>query len=885
MLNKALSENLEKTEDVQIQFSDEISKHKADKAKFRDINFLPKTPVKPEDKQIITSSVEWDRVEKIYEQCTNVDNRNCEIRRGALKDDALIAVFSALLNDHDKIMDWFKQPIDIASGIICVNIPFKGKKVSIIVDTKVPKQDGKPLLSKPVRAGFPWSCFIEKALAKLLGSFSALEQLTVKEILFHIFGYSSKTIMAPSASDRLLEEVGNLIKQSSVAFVTIGDSKDSDEAGLNPGSTFIIQNVIRNKSIFVLLFNPGKKRRFISTFEERIDKWKQDAKFPKVKDDAFVFRASAIQKYTESVIIGSPAVRSQVETKLSAEIKEGQTICEKQYALKSDKFANINFIVECNKPCLHEVTILENGRLKARFSTSDTIDFFMVRTDPEKSYKIAFSASEPCVINSTLCTDSAFTTNEEEYKADPLMQVGTGLLICGKTDGRYPNEPSNLACLPQWKVTFTEPGKISCRIINKTICEAKHYFFLAGYNGERFRVKGDGYYSEHFVEGNKDAAEWEFEITDVSKPYVFGCYRGQANVSSTFDFELHAEKPLVIEKLEYINQNMNIATIDDKIASSKYDCRSPISGNPGITRLKQWVLKVDQEQKVFVSIEHDEGKHSVCIQEGEMRINHFAAYDHYLFESDSKYDVFEFNAKAGAYTVAVIREPIKAVTEYKVNFYSNANLTVKQLPTLTTEKCRVFSRDVRFQENEGDAFFPMETTEIPEKQYYLVVPKSGILIGNIEPNSTQDESTYCLYIEDNDGKRIKEINTSHNSEHAIGNKEAKEWFTFEVKCDDEKGAILTFCVTRKGATRRASVAVRFFSQNNLSISSAQNDLSEDMKADFVKATKETPAAATTTSLSRRASLSEATRSAKTLPSAKENSSKQNVPQSNCCLLF
>jgi len=107
---------------------------------------------------------------------------------------------------------------------------------------------------------------------------------------------------------------------------------------------------------------------------------------------------------------------------------------------------------------------------------------------------------------------------------------------------------------------------------------------------------------------------------------------------------------------------------------------------------------------------------------------------------------------------------------------------------------------------------------------------------------------------------IKEVNPSHNSEHAIGTKETKEWFTFEVKCDEEKGSILTFCVTRKGASKRASVAVRFFSQINLSISSAHNDLTEDMKADFMKAAREAPV--TSNNVSRRASYSEATRSAK-----------------------
>ena len=886
MLSKALAENLEKTINVQNDYCSEIGKHKADKTKFRDFDFLPKLPPKPCDKELL-NGVEWERVEKVYEQCTNTEIKNLEIRRGLIKDDALIAVLSAIFTDHNKIMEWFQDPIEIGTGIICVNIPFRGQIVSVVVDSKVPRFEGKPVLSKPVRGGFPWCAFIEKAFAKLLGSFKALEQLDVKEILYHIFNYSSKTIISANVTDRFLEETGSNIKQNSVAFVTIGNSKDSEEAGLLPGSTYVLQNVSKNKGVYVLLYNPGGKRRFMSTFEERLDKWKQDARFPKVKDDAFVLRSNALQKYTQSVIVGSPAVHSQTEVKLEAKIESGQKIASKQFKLKSEKFANINFIVECQESVLHDITVFEVDRLKARLSTKDPIDFFTIRTDPEKYYTVVFTADSECSLTATLGTDSAFTTEEEDYKPNPLQAVGTGHLICGKTDGRSPKLPSSVSCLPQWSLHFTAPGKIIFRVINKSLCESKHYFFLAQTGGEKLVNEGDFFYQEHIIEGNQDSGEWSIDITDVSKDYVFGCYRPVSVLNSVYDFEVLAENPLEMKRCQTYADVENSVVLDEKFNSTKNDRRSPIAGNQGITIIHQYILNVDQSAKVFVTLDHDDGKHMLCIQEGDKRINHFGQATHYFFESNSRFDTFEFDAKPGPYTVAFVREPIKAQTEVKASFYSNAELTIRQLPKLSTEKCHVFSRDVRFRENEGAAgFFPMDTTDIPENQYYLVIPESTMLIGNIETNSTSDDAQYCLYMEENDGKLLKEINTSHISEHAITLKDTKEWFTFDVNCEEGNGTIITFTVTKKGnSANRTSVAVRFFSQVNLQILSAHEDLQEDMKKEIILSTKEAAA----NSSKKLSSANDTSRSMKDTGNnhgnSKEGTPAQGASNSTCCLLI
>ena len=882
MLAKVLAEKAEASQTVHNDFCAEIGKHKTDKTKYRDFEFIPKMPINPNDKPIL-GKCEWERIEKVYEQPTNFDFKNTEIRRGNLKDDALIAVLSVLMNDKEKIMSWFQAPLDVQAGIICVNIPYHGKIAPICIDTKMPRSEGKPILSKPLRPGFPWSACIEKALAKLLGSFSAVEKLTVKEILYHFFDYSSRTILSPCVNDRLLEEVSESIKKDHVSFITVEKTKESEEAGLAPGSTYILQSVTRNKSLYTLLFNPGGKRKFISTFEERIDKWKQDARFPKVKDDYFVFRASAIQKYTHSLIDAYPSPKSSISNQIAAKVEEGSTFCQKQYALKSDKFANINFIVEATDSTVHDITILEDGRLKFRNSTRDTIGFFTIRTDPEKGYVIQISSDKPVEIKMSLGSDSTFTITEEELKQNPLQKVGTGILITGKTDGRTPNPPSNVACLPQWCIKLSEPTKLTFRIINKTICDACHYFFLAATEGERLRTKGTLFYDEHQIEGNKDALEWNVELNDVSKNFVFGCYRQISSLNTSFDFEILGEKPFELNMFPEFDSTMSSCMFEDKIPNGKNDGRSPKAGFPGVARLHQWLLNVPQDAKIFIEFEHDEGKHCLAIQEGSQRINHFGFANNEFFESLTSYDTFDFDAKAGKYAFCVIRELGKQPSEFKVKLHSTAEITCKAMSPLNPDKCHVYSRDIRFQEGEGGSFFPFETTAIPEKQYYLVVPEPVNLIGNIETNSSQDEGTYCIYIEENDGKLIKEINTTHGSEHAICNKDAKEWFSFPVACQAGVGTVLTFVVTKKESTKRSSVAVRFFAHRTLTILKAEEDLTEEAKTGEIEKARSTNPADAAKTFSPQVKDGEITKSTKTLPDANAQNTQQN--QSTCCLLI
>jgi hypothetical protein len=202
---------------------------------------------------------------------------------------------------------------------------------------------------------------------------------------------------------------------------------------------------------------------------------------------------------------------------------------------------------------------------------------------------------------------------------------------------------------------------------------------------------------------------------------------------------------------------------------------------------------------------------------------------------------------------------------------------------LSTEKCFVFSKDIRFQEGEGGAFFPMETSTVPDKQYYLVVPEPLVLVGNVETNSSQDEASYCVYVEENDGKIIKDINTTHRSEHVICNKDSKEWFTFPVLCEPGEGRVLTFAVTKKDNKRRSSVAVRFFARRTLSILQADEDLTEEnMKEELEKARTTNPADAFKTfgQMGREGDVS---KSMKALPDANAQNPRQN--QSTCCLLI
>ena len=111
-----------------------------------------------------------------------------DIKQGVCPDCFCITAIGALTVYPECLRRLFLPPALSPSGVYCVQFFHRGRWVPVIIDDWVPcspKNRHKPLFARS-RTNHPWPVLIEKAYAKLYGSFEALVGGNTAEALFSL---------------------------------------------------------------------------------------------------------------------------------------------------------------------------------------------------------------------------------------------------------------------------------------------------------------------------------------------------------------------------------------------------------------------------------------------------------------------------------------------------------------------------------------------------------------------------------------------------------------------------------------------------------------------------------------------------------------------------
>jgi len=134
-----------------------------------------------------------DQVDTV-QQNPLVDGSYCDLRdliQGHFSMSWLAVALCAVGTEH---MDRIKKIIqgDYESGVYAVTLKYQGKKIVVLVDDYVPVDSaGAPAFIRPIQHNVIWPCILEKAFAKLLGSYSALTAANGSRRALHGFNKSS----------------------------------------------------------------------------------------------------------------------------------------------------------------------------------------------------------------------------------------------------------------------------------------------------------------------------------------------------------------------------------------------------------------------------------------------------------------------------------------------------------------------------------------------------------------------------------------------------------------------------------------------------------------------------------------------------------------------
>lgn len=257
-----------------------LKNYKKTKEKFYDLNFHPQRHLNETEISFDDISIEWKRIDEVYEaplfdeKLINIDY----VQQGELGDCSFICAVSRIARDPVLVSDLFDRTSDIVLGPIINSINIEcgavviffhafGRETPVLIDTLIPfnRYTMLPIFSRPVsRKVSPWFCLVEKAFAKLQGSYSNIIGVSFTDSIYYLVGYDKHSISFSEPFKKTpFEKIEKYLKKGAVMNAVINSSEikftnnQINEVGLIPDHSYLIEKAIVYKGLkFLLLRNP-----------------------------------------------------------------------------------------------------------------------------------------------------------------------------------------------------------------------------------------------------------------------------------------------------------------------------------------------------------------------------------------------------------------------------------------------------------------------------------------------------------------------------------------------------------------------------------------------------------------------------------------------------
>lgn len=219
----------------------------------------------PENHVKLDSSSNWDRIDDYYPApLFQPDLINSDfILQGNLENCHLAAAFADISNDVEKVKSLFdietsericgtiENSINLKCGAVVIKFHAFGKTTPVLVDTFIhtTKYGHEPFFIHPSNKNVsPWFCLVEKAFAKLFGSYSATATGNTNNCLYYFLGYIPVTKTASQLNDP-----GKLEKKTPFTrFMKYWEQGCSMSAMINELNGTVTPNEIEKKGLLPL---------------------------------------------------------------------------------------------------------------------------------------------------------------------------------------------------------------------------------------------------------------------------------------------------------------------------------------------------------------------------------------------------------------------------------------------------------------------------------------------------------------------------------------------------------------------------------------------------------------------------------------------------------
>ncbi|KAK8848323.1 hypothetical protein M9Y10_019386 [Tritrichomonas musculus] len=200
-------------------FANEASKYKQILINYRekgqvftDSFFHPNKNIQEKDVTFSNDKHKWMRFDEIFKAPLFKKEliKPEFILKGDYSDSTLLSAFTQIAKQPETVHSFFdielvesilgkeNDSLNLKCGAVVINLYAFGRKIPVLIDTLIPFYKGKrrSLFCRPIDISkSAWFSLIEKAMAKLFGSFTNLRKICYDDIVYTLFNYYTDQIL------------------------------------------------------------------------------------------------------------------------------------------------------------------------------------------------------------------------------------------------------------------------------------------------------------------------------------------------------------------------------------------------------------------------------------------------------------------------------------------------------------------------------------------------------------------------------------------------------------------------------------------------------------------------------------------------------------------
>lgn len=354
---------------------------------FTDPNFHPtakihETTVNFDDKTFV-----WKRVDEYFKAPLfkpELIDPNF-IQQGELGDCYFLSALSRIARQPDLVKSLFDvdQPtfalgeeedsINIKCGAVVIYFHAFGRETPVLIDTLIPFKRGtrSPRFSHPSNLKVsPWFCLVEKAFAKLNGSYAGIVSGQFLSAIYSLFGYfpdsklvselkDPKKVLKMSPFDRIMkyQREGSVMDASiHTQYYKNGLTEDAlVDVGLVQGHSYLLMKArIEDGKNFLCLRNPWGDHEWLGDWSDTSDLWTEELKealgMEEADDGIFWMIADDFFYYFTSIDIAKPIPDDYHVRRFSVILKPGPHDGYKAEMKEADVGNRPNFAIQITEP-------------------------------------------------------------------------------------------------------------------------------------------------------------------------------------------------------------------------------------------------------------------------------------------------------------------------------------------------------------------------------------------------------------------------------------------------------------------------------------------------------------------------------------------------------